>query len=152
MESVNITPGKCTDIPVLHEISGIESQQAASSPRLRLIHKKQPLSICTTPYPGREKSLSSVQLFATPWTVAHQAPPSMGFSRQEYWSRLPFSSPGDLPDPGIEEDPGLLHCRQMLYQLNHQGILYPGKTYPIASSQTFDLMKPVIMVKRNQGN
>ena len=39
---------------------------------------------------------------AAPWTVAHQAPPSMGFSRQEYWSGLPFPSPGDLPDPGIE--------------------------------------------------
>ena len=38
----------------------------------------------------------------TPWTVAHQAPLFMGFSRQEYWSRLPFPSPGDLPDPGIE--------------------------------------------------
>ena len=37
-----------------------------------------------------------------PWAVAHQAPPSMGFSRQEYWSGLPFPSPGDLPDPGIE--------------------------------------------------
>ena len=37
-----------------------------------------------------------------PWTVAHQAPPSMGFSRQEYWSGLPFPSPGDLPNPGIE--------------------------------------------------
>ena len=48
------------------------------------------------------KSLSCVRLFATPWTVAHQAPPSMGFSRQEYWSGLPFPSPGDLPDPGIE--------------------------------------------------
>ena len=48
------------------------------------------------------KSLSRVQLFATPWTVAHQAPPSMEFSRQEYWSGLPFPSPGDLPDPGIE--------------------------------------------------
>ena len=48
------------------------------------------------------KSLSHVQLFATPWTVAQQAPPSMGFSRQEYWSGLPFPSPGDLPDPGIE--------------------------------------------------
>ena len=48
------------------------------------------------------KSLSYVQLFATPWTVAHQAPPSMGFSGQEYWSGLPFLSPGDLPDPGIE--------------------------------------------------
>ena len=48
------------------------------------------------------KSLSRVRLFATPWTVAYQAPPSMGFSRQEYWSGLPFLSPGDLPDTGIE--------------------------------------------------
>ena len=48
------------------------------------------------------KSLSRVRLFATPWTVAYQAPPSIGFSRQEYWSGLPFPSPGDLPDPGIE--------------------------------------------------
>ena len=48
------------------------------------------------------KLLSCVRLFATPWTVAHQAPPSMGFSRQEYWSGLPFPSPGDLPNPGIE--------------------------------------------------
>ena len=48
------------------------------------------------------KSLSHVRLFVTPWTAAHQAPPSLGFSRQEYWSGLPFPSPGDLPDPGIE--------------------------------------------------
>ena len=48
------------------------------------------------------KSLSRVRLLATPWTVAYQAPLSMGFSRQEYWSGLPFPSPGDLPDPGIE--------------------------------------------------
>ena len=48
------------------------------------------------------KLLSRVQLFATPWTVAYQAPLSMGFSRQEYWSGLPFPSPGDLPSPGIE--------------------------------------------------
>ena len=48
------------------------------------------------------KSLSRVQLFATLWIVAHQAPPTMGFSRQEYWSGLPFPSPGDLPNPGIE--------------------------------------------------
>ena len=45
---------------------------------------------------------SPVWLFGTPWTVAHQAPLSMGFSRQEYWSGLPFPSPGDLPHPGIE--------------------------------------------------
>ena len=48
------------------------------------------------------KPLSCVRLFVTPWTVAHQAPPSMGFSRQEYWSGLPFPSPGDLPNSGIE--------------------------------------------------
>ena len=48
------------------------------------------------------KLLSHVRLFAAPWTVAHQAPPSMEFSRQEYWSALPFPSPGDLPVPGIE--------------------------------------------------
>ena len=48
------------------------------------------------------KSLSSVWLLATPWTVAYQASPSMRFSRQEYWSGLPVPSPGDLPDPGIE--------------------------------------------------
>ena len=48
------------------------------------------------------KLLSRVRLFVTPWTVANQAPLSMGFSRQEYWSGLPFPSPGDLPDPGIE--------------------------------------------------
>ena len=46
--------------------------------------------------------LSRVRLFVAPWTVAHQAPLSMGFSRQEYWSGLPFPSPGDLPDPGIK--------------------------------------------------
>ena len=45
---------------------------------------------------------SRVGLFATPWTVALQAPLSMGFSRQEYWRGLPFPSPGDLPDPGME--------------------------------------------------
>ena len=48
------------------------------------------------------KSLSRVLLVVTSWTVAPQAPPSIGFSRQEYWSGLPFPSPGDLLDPGIE--------------------------------------------------
>ena len=48
------------------------------------------------------KSLSRIQLFVTPQTVAHQAPLSLGFSRKKYWSGLPFPSPGDLPNPGIE--------------------------------------------------
>ena len=50
------------------------------------------------------KMLSRVQLFATPWTVAHQAPLSMGVSRQEYWSGLPCPPPGDLPNLGIEAE------------------------------------------------
>ena len=48
------------------------------------------------------KSISCVRLFTTPWTIAYQASLSMGFSRQEYQSGLPFPSPGDLPDSGIE--------------------------------------------------
>ena len=53
------------------------------------------------------------------WTAACQASLSMGFSRQEFWSGLPFPSPGDLPDPkGLNL--GLLHCRQILYRLSHQ--------------------------------
>ena len=48
------------------------------------------------------QSLSRVRLFVTPWTVARQAPLSMGFFRQEYWSGLPCRPPGDLPDPGIK--------------------------------------------------
>ena len=48
------------------------------------------------------KSLSRFRLFAALWTVAHQAPLNIGFSMQEYWSRLPFPSPGDLPNPEIE--------------------------------------------------
>ena len=48
------------------------------------------------------KSFSRVQLFVTPWTIAHQAPPSMEFSTQEYWSGLPFPSPEDFPNPGIK--------------------------------------------------
>ena len=51
---------------------------------------------------GKVKSLSHVRLFATPWTIAYHALPSMGFSRQEYWSGLSFPFPEDLPNPGIE--------------------------------------------------
>ena len=57
---------------------------------------------------------SSVQLCATPWTVACQAPLSMGFSRQESWSGLPFPSPGDLPDPGIEPGSPALQAGSLL--------------------------------------
>ena len=56
------------------------------------------------------KSLSRDRLFVTPWTVAYQAPLSRGFSRQEYWSGLPFPSPGDLPNPGIESGSSVLQA------------------------------------------
>ena len=65
------------------------------------------------------KSLSCVQLFATPWTVAHQAPPFMGFSRQEYWNGLPFPCLEEfLPIQGLNL--GLQHWRQTLYRVSHQ--------------------------------
>ena len=70
-------------------------------------------------YKSESVSLSVICHFGTPWTVAHQASLSMGFSRQEYQTGLPFPSLEDLPNPGIK--PGLLHCRQMLYHLSHQG-------------------------------
>ena len=79
------------------------------------------------------KSLSRVRLSATPWTIAHQAPLSMGFSRQEYWSGLPFPSAGDLPDPRIE--PRSPHCRQTFSPLSHQGnpkrcLIWNSPSYP----------------------
>ena len=60
------------------------------------------------------KSLSRVRLFATPWTVAYQAPQSMEFSVQEYWSGLPFPSPGDLPNTGIEPGSPALQADALL--------------------------------------
>ena len=67
------------------------------------------------------KSLSHIWLFATPWTVAHQAPPSMGFSRQEYCSGFPLPSLGDRIFLTQGSNSGLLHYRQTLYRLSHQG-------------------------------
>ena len=63
-------------------------------------------------------SHSVVSDSVTLWTVAHQVPLSMEFSRQEYWSQLPCPPPGGRLDPGI--DPSLLHCRQILYHLSYQ--------------------------------
>ena len=58
--------------------------------------------------------------FAISWTVAHQALPSMGFSRKEYWSGLPFPSPGDLPDPGIEPVSPVLQANSLPF--SYQGL------------------------------
>ena len=68
------------------------------------------------------KLLSRFRRFATPWTLAYQAPQSVEFCRQEYWSGLPFPSPGIFPTQGSNR--GLPHCRQTLYCLSQQGSLY----------------------------
>ena len=68
---------------------------------LSILFRATPLQV-SEKWKWTDTMLSRVRLFATPWTVAHQAPPPIGFSRQEYWSGLPFPSPGDLPDPGIK--------------------------------------------------
>ena len=77
--------------------------------------------------------LSHVRLFATLWTVACQAPPSMGFSRQEYWSGLPFPPPGDLPDPEIE--PRLL--RLLYWQADSLALRHLGSPWSLTVSSSF---------------
>ena len=70
------------------------------------------------------KSLSRVRLFVTPWTVAYQTLPSMGFSRQEYWSGVPFPSPGDLPNPGIEPGSPALQADSLLTELQGKPLVH----------------------------
>ena len=90
------------------------------------------------------KSLQSRQLFATPWTVAQQAPLSKGFSRQEYWSGLPCPPPGELPNLGIE--PCLLHL--LHWQTGSLPLAPPGKPTLSLESGT----KPVSSVKCQRVN
>ena len=68
------------------------------------------------------RTLSHVRLLVTPWTTAHQAPLSMKFSRQEYWSRYLLHSPGDNPNRGIE--PWSPACRQVHYHLIYLEVLF----------------------------
>ena len=77
------------------------------------------------------KLLSRVRLFATLWTIAHQAPLSMGFSRKEYWSGLPFPSPGDLPNPGIETRSPALQADALTFELPGK---HPQNAYKMAGS------------------
>ena len=88
----------------------------SSYPRLAWVPVLSPQK---APLKLRVKLLSYGQLFATPWTAVYQAPPSMGFSRQEYWSGLLFSSPGDLPDPRME--PGSPALQAVSLPLSHLG-------------------------------
>ena len=93
------SPGRNTGVDSHFLLKGIFSTQGSN---LGLPHCRQILYCLSHQEKAKVKSLSHVQLFATPWTVAYQVSPSMGFSRQEYWSGLLFPSPGDLPNPGIE--------------------------------------------------
>ena len=92
------------------------------------------------PLKVKVKSLSCVRLFATAWTVAYQAPLPMEFSRQEYWSGLPFPSPGDLPDPGIEL------CSPTL-QVDTLPSEPPGKPlYSLRYSKTENIRKTISLI------
>ena len=81
------------------------------------------------------KLLGHVPLFATPWTVAYQAPPSVGFSRQDYWSGVPFPTPTDLPNPKIElTSPGSPALAGRVFTLVPSGtskniILFEGRSW-----------------------
>ena len=81
---------------------------------------------------GQVKSLSRVQLFATPWTVAYQAPQSMEFSRRVYWSGLLFPSLGNLSDPGIEPRSPTLQADALLFEP-------PGKPMQIWAGKSLQI-------------
>ena len=95
---------------------------------LSLLWRKLPASFQR--WEWKVKSLRCVRLFATPWTVAYQAPQSMEFSRQEYWSGLPFPSPQELPDPGIKP-------RSPALRADALPVEPPGKRFQRYSSSNF---------------
>ena len=78
----------------------------------------------------------------TPWTVAHQAPPAMEFSRQEYWSGVPFPSPGDLPDPGIE--PGSPALFSSVQSLSRVQLLSTSRTAARQASLSFTISRSLL--------
>ena len=90
---------------------------------------------------------SHVQLWATLWTIARQPPLSMGFSSQEYWSGLPWPSPGDLPDSGVKSRSPALQVDSL--QLNHLGspriLEWVAMPFPRGSSRLRDLSNPGLL-------
>ena len=74
--------------------------------------------------------------FATPWTVAYQAPPSLGFSMRECWNGLPFSSPGDLPNPGIEARPPTLQADTLLSEPSGRSLIIENWNTKVGSQET----------------
>ena len=135
--------------------------------------------VCMYIYACVLSHFSHVQLFASLWTVAHQAPLSTGFSRQEYCSGSPCPPPGDLPDPGMEPGPpalqagsspseprgslsllqgifptqgsipGLPHCRRVLHSLSHQG--RPGEASARTSGERGPSDPPLGFCSRSSG-
>ena len=92
------------------------------------------------------KWLSRVRLFATPWTVAYKAPLSMEFSRQEYWSGLPFPSPGDLPDPGIEPRSPALQADALLSEPPYLALKYCLKSRRVMPPALFFFLRNSLYV------
>ena len=86
------------------------------------------------------KLLSRVWLFATPWTVAYQALPSIGFFRQECWSGLSFPSPGDLPNPGIEPGSPALQADALPSEPPGKPFLVYGVTYFLPTMESEDII------------
>ena len=89
------------------------------SQKHQMMQSSESEPLCALEQKQNCKQLCCVPLFMTPWTVAHQAPLSMEFSRQEYWSGQPSPSPGELPDPGIK--PGSPALQVDVLPLSHQG-------------------------------
>ena len=95
----SVTQGRTAHL-ILNHLSRIPLKQASEEAAQRFhLRETQSSHICIS---IKYQSLSHVRLFVTPWTVAHQSPLFMGFSRQEYWSGLPCPLPGDLPNPWVE--------------------------------------------------
>ena len=99
---VSMLPHSTASLQVFAEITAYVWSASGSRPATVRVHLASTEIVTWYSMSVRAQSLSCVLLFATPWTVACQAPLSMGFSRQEYWSELAFPAWGDLLDPGIE--------------------------------------------------
>ena len=103
LEHASLSSSGALDLVAPHEQSSQVRDQTHAPYTGELTQPPDHQGVCLyTLTKVKVRSLSRVRLFATSWTVAHQASLSMGFSRHEYWSGLPFPSPGDLPNPGIE--------------------------------------------------